>query len=143
MEKVIDDSFCRQFTKYTPNWLLRGMVTRRKSHLSDFCLFVLNFWPKRGRLYNVLERRCGERKARTAMPLYVGTRHCSPDAVHQFRGGRERFNRAGTNQPSPRDAAASFRFVPLRPARATCEHFSGCYRYLYKDGMMYVPRWVI
>lgn len=142
MEKVIDDLSC-QFTKYTPNWLLRETFTSRKSHLSDFSLPVLNFWPKRGRFYNVLGRRCGERKVRTAMRLYVGTRHCSPDAVHQFHGGRERFTRAGTNQPSPRDAAAPFHFVPLRPARASCECFSACYRYLHKEGMMYVSRWVI
>lgn len=117
MEKVIDDLSC-QFTKYTPNWLLRETFTSRKSHLSDFSLPVLNFWPKRGRFYNVLGRRCGERKARTAMRLYVGTRHCSPDAVHQFHGGRERFTRAGTNPAHAMQPRRSISYLCVPRERA-------------------------
>lgn len=42
------------------------------------------------------------------------TRHCSPDAVHQFRRGRERFTRAGISRrarPTLSMYIASERFV--------------------------------
>ncbi|TGZ55323.1 hypothetical protein DBV15_07393 [Temnothorax longispinosus] len=45
------------------------------------------------------------------------TRHCSPDAVHQFRGGRKRFTRAGTIRPAH---AVRSRIQPRRSVSFLC-----------------------